>query len=160
MRSILATLIFLLSLPGNYLSFTIVDSGSTRRGSTQENGNTTLPSPWIRTMHKLGVKRAIVSLEFDWNGKPENIRVIKILYFDKYDEDCAQITNRGKIAEIELSGLPAELTRAAESPASISDWKSLEGMENAKRGGINIMISDGSWPPSRGWQPLMSPLPS
>jgi Ankyrin repeats (3 copies) len=69
---------------------------------------------WQGKMRRLGVKRALVRTQCELrNNRVGNVRVIKVLYFSKYETDCAQIRDARSLEKIRASGLKKDLEPVA-----------------------------------------------
>jgi hypothetical protein len=68
---------------------------------------------WMDPMNQQGVKRALVSVEFTNKDQPEGMRLKKIIFYDKYGSNCAQITNRNRIEKFRADGLTSLLEQQA-----------------------------------------------
>lgn len=75
--------------------------------------------PYMLKMRQLGVQRAIVELDADLHGnRPENIRIMKHLYFRAFDGPNAQINDPSVLTAIRDNGLQAELDESARERVS------------------------------------------
>jgi hypothetical protein len=88
------------------------DTSLRLRLESGEHGDGVLQS-WMVPMSRQGVKRAVVSVRFANLHEPQNMSIEKILFFDKYDTDCAQITDLDHIKNIRASGLDQILKEEA-----------------------------------------------
>jgi hypothetical protein len=100
--------------------------------------------PWMDKMRDQGVKRALVRTRFEWHGRPTAVTVIDVLYFSKYDNDCAQITDPKRLEEIRGSGLERELKQAAIGRTEKAPWYFTvdRPVRHAKRGMCGVVLLD------------------
>ena len=103
--------------------------------------------PWMDHMRQLGVKRALVHTEFVWRGHPIGTKVLRIVYFSKYDQDCAQISDPERLAEIRLNGLQPELGQAALDRTAAAHWGLIHKRYRTNLGVGIIELLDDEWLP-------------
>ena len=111
---------------------------------------------WMDQMRQLGVKRATVILRFDWKRHPVNIVPVRILYFNKYDSDCAQITDPERLHAIEASGLTDQLMHFAIGKTKKSNWWYREHRPHASKGTGWVEVVDDEWMPHS--PPILNPV--
>ncbi len=88
------------------LAVWVIQHSDMRQGASEE--------PYLQGMRQEGIKRAYFELSSIWRaGKPQDVRVISRLYFDKYDGPHAQIADQRSIDAIRASGLENLLDRVA-----------------------------------------------
>jgi hypothetical protein len=96
--------------------------------------------PWMDLMRKEGVKRALIVVSFDWDGHPQNMKAERVVYYRKFDSDCAQITDKEALNRIAASGLSQQLEDVAFSRTLASGWNSTDGEHPPHRHG-KIQVS-------------------
>jgi hypothetical protein len=70
--------------------------------------------PYMQRMRQAGVRRVFFELGSVWrSGKPQDIRILTRLYFDKYDGPRSQIAEPRSIEAIRTNGLEALLDNVA-----------------------------------------------
>jgi hypothetical protein len=104
-------------------------------------------SPWMALMRKEGVKRALIVVSFDWDGKARNMRVVQATYYSKYDTDCAQITDVERLRSIRTSGIDRQLTDFALSRTASSRWLELDNPHPHVSGFYKVYAFDDEWLP-------------
>ena len=108
---------------------------------------------WMDAMRRAKVKRAKVITVFDvsfWQRRPKQIKVIGMLYFDKYDTDCAQITDADRLHAIQTSGLQQELEKFAIRQTEKTPWHVIDGgIGHPKRGSNHVEVFDDERVPHR-----------
>lgn len=98
-------------------------SGSRMRTALEKGGRGEgTRYPWMDSMRREGIRRALVQTAFVWRGNPMEVTVSRIVYFSKYDQDCAQISDPQQLSRIRTSGLEAELGKAAEECTLKGHW--------------------------------------
>lgn len=115
--------------------------------------------PWMDEMKRLGIKRALVLVDFAWRGHATDMRPDRILYFDKYDADCSQITDVKRLEEIAGSGIGQELETFVEEKTSNRRWFYVDKKPHAKRGTSWMELFDDEWLPHGGPEFWPSPPP-
>jgi hypothetical protein len=105
--------------------------------------------PWMDHMRQLGVKRALVRTEFLRRHHPTGIKVSRIVYFSKYIEDCAQISDPQRLAQIGASGLDNELRQTAVDRTAAGRWMVIDKPYGTKLGVGTVELFDNEWLPAR-----------
>jgi hypothetical protein len=103
--------------------------------------------PWMDKMRQQGVKHLLVRTEFVWRGRPTDVRVARIVYFSKYDWDCAQINDPQRLEQIRASGLEDEIGRVAVQRTLETPWaRDTDGhVLKAKHGECTNELFDDEW---------------
>lgn len=103
---------------------------------------------WMDKMREQGVKRAMLRTEFTVRKQPTNVKVSRIVYFSKYDADCAQILDPERLSSIAASGLAQELRDVAVERTIKGRWLVLDkGRPHRGRGVGIIELVDNEWVP-------------
>jgi hypothetical protein len=110
---------------------------------------------WMDKMRPFSVKRALVIVDFEWNGRPEKISPNRTLYFGKYDSECAQITDSKLLEEVRASGLEKELQEFAIQKTKKAHWFYIDKKPHAKRGTSRVELLDDEWLPNA--PPILKP---
>jgi hypothetical protein len=110
-------------------------------------------------MRRVGVKKALVLVNFNWKGQAADIKPDRILYFDEYDSDCSQITDVERLTKIIASGLGKKLEEFVAEQTARTPWYHLEQMPQAKRGVSRMEVFDDEWLPRSSPEFWPSPLP-
>jgi hypothetical protein len=116
--------------------------------------------PWMNLMQKEGVRRVLVVVSFDWDGHAQNMKVNRLVFYNKYDTDCAQITDERVLDRIRTSGLEQQLEQFAISRTSSSKWYSVDDKRKHARGMNRVYAFDDEWLPHPGnffFDPSSSP---
>jgi len=111
---------------------------------------------WMDEMRREGVKRAMIVVHFVWDGRPKETKVVRTLYFSKYDSDCAQITDPKRLEQIRTSGLEQHLENFAKEGVANSHWFYVDRKPHAKHGVGSVALLDDEWLPHA--PPLLTPL--
>jgi hypothetical protein len=98
--------------------------------------------PWMDKMRQQGVKHALVRVELEWRGKSTDARFSKIVYFSKYDWDCAQISNPQRLAQIRAIGLEDDIGKAAVQCTPQENW---DHHKRIKHGVRTVELFDDEW---------------
>ena len=94
-------------------------------------------------MHQAGVRRALVRTQFEWHGKPVDVRVDRIAYFSKNDDNCAQISEPDHPSSIRTSRLENRLAEAAIRRTAKAYWLLIDRRHPIRRGvGIIRFVDD------------------
>jgi len=104
---------------------------------------------WMDSMQQQQVRRAVVRTVFVWRGKPEDVTVSKIVYFSKYEHDCAQIDDPKRLSQFQASGLEKQLSDAAIAHTKRANWISMDKIHKPKRGVAIIELLDSESLPLR-----------
>ena len=110
---------------------------------------------WMSLMRSLGVRRAVLILDFEWHGKPVKIIPRHAIYFDKYDTDCAQIMDPDRLQKIRTSGLEKQLEEFAIEKTASAHWFYVDKKPHAKRGTSRVEFMDDEWLPNA--PPILRP---
>jgi hypothetical protein len=104
--------------------------------------------PWMDAMKRVGVKRATVEIIFTWRGRPEEMKVVRRLYFGKYDCACGQIKDSAVLEHIRAIGLEREIEKEALEQTQESYWI-MEAPRHARgrRGTSYVEFLDDEWLP-------------
>lgn len=85
---------------------------------------------YMAKMRKLNVKRALFEVRGVWrNNNLEDSRIVRRLYFGKYDGPSAQIVDRQRLMELRAGGLEALLDQAALGQAKAGHFVALKAPE-------------------------------
>jgi hypothetical protein len=102
--------------------------------------------PWMDEMRKEGVRRVVAEVGFVWRHKPEQMSVVKIMYFNNYDDGL--IADKNKLDQIYSSGLEEQLKREAIRRASSGYWIDIpKPTPNPLHGGTRVELFDDEWLP-------------
>jgi hypothetical protein len=112
--------------------------------------------PWMDRMRQQGVKRATVIFDFVWHGHPVDLKLDRVLYFEKYDSDCAQITDPERLLNIRQSGLEEDLKEFASSETKRSKWFYVDKKPRTKHGQSRVDLADDPWFPTN--PPVLGPV--
>lgn len=84
---------------------------------------------YMRDMRAYGIKRIIVEVQATRShGQPQNLRIVRKLYFSKYDGKDSQVINSERLRQIGSSDLDQIVTRIALERAAKADF--LRGIEH------------------------------
>jgi Ankyrin repeats (3 copies) len=111
---------------------------------------------WMDKMREQGVKRATVVLDFRWRNHPVDLKRDRILFFDKYDSDCSQITSAERLMRIQKSGLEQELEDFAREETRKSKWFYVDAKPRVKHGKSQVELADDPWVPTN--PPILKPV--
>src|SRR5260370_40729507 len=93
------------------------------------------------SMRQQGVKRAEFSVYSRWHsGKPENLKVVRRVYFSQYDAAYSQITDAGRLEQIEKSGLQTMLDNIATAKTLAA--RPFEGPDGPRRKNVQRVAND------------------
>jgi hypothetical protein len=113
--------------------------------------------PWMGTMRREGVRRALVRTEFSLRGRQpaDDVKVSRILYFSEYEGNCAQISDPRRLEEIRASGLGEDVGKAAVQRTAQRNVQVVDGLVTALRGVGDQVFFDDEWLPAP--HPFLSP---
>ena len=111
---------------------------------------------WMEKMREQGVKRATVVFDFTWHNHPIDLKPDHILFFDKYNSDCSQITDPEHLAQIRQSGLEEALEEFARKATEKSRWFFVDKKPRSKRGQSRVEVADDPWLPTS--PPILKPV--
>jgi len=107
--------------------------------------------PWMDQMRNEGVKRALITISFEWDGKPHKMKLARAVFYSKYDEDCAQIEDESQLRRIRETGLEKQLESVAMDRTSNARWSSWDNPTPHIHGLSWTEFTDDEWLP--GGQP-------
>lgn len=105
---------------------------------------------WMDEMGREGVKRARVqvTISFKRNGRPKNMNIQEIEYYQDYDLKSSPIIDRSRLSEIQKSGLEDSLRRVALERALHGSWLDVpHPRPKPFVGGTTVDIFDDEWIP-------------
>jgi len=104
--------------------------------------------PWMDGMKGSGVKRALIEVYFVWGNRPQEMRIVRRMFFSRYDCGCAQITEGTRLDKIRASGLERTLDEVAQELTGKSSWFCERPRQSAGRQGISyVELFDDEWLP-------------
>jgi hypothetical protein len=103
--------------------------------------------PWMDLMKTEGVRRALLVVSFDWDGRAKNVMVDRAVYYNKYDTDCAQISDRARLESIRVNGLEQQLIEFAMNRTAASRWITIDNPRPHTRGVNRVYALDDEWLP-------------
>ena len=141
------------SLPQGSPLRTILEQGSRGNG---------IHYPWMDKMRQLSVKRALVTTTFEWHDGPTDVALRRIVYFSKYDESCAQISDPKWLERIRVSGLEQQLVAEAVRRTRTAHWyRAIDNpVPHEDRGICPSEFADDEWLPIPVAVPALYPEPS
>jgi hypothetical protein len=105
--------------------------------------------PWMGEMRREHVRQAMiwVDITFDKHGRPKDMKVAKVRYFEKYD-DQRSVVDGDRLALIRANGLEVELTRLALERAEHGSWLDVPNPRpNPFNGAARLEFLDDEWLP-------------
>lgn len=134
---------------------TLVPGTALRRQIERGSRGDGIHHSWMDSMQHQGVKRAVVSVRFKYENSPKNIVVVRTMYFEKYESDCAQIAESARLEQIRGSGLEGQLEDFSMDRVEASRWLVIEAAVNAEVGTGTVELFDDEWIPHA--PPLLVP---
>jgi len=116
---------------------------------------------WMDSMRHQAVKRVVaeVHIHFSRNGKPKEMKTVRVLYYSDYDATSVQITDPNRLQRIRVSGLEEQLERIAVERAAHGSWVDIPRPKpHPFVGRTSVELFDDEWLPLR--PPLFGADPS
>jgi hypothetical protein len=105
---------------------------------------------WMDGMRREAVKKTVaqIHIRFMGNGKPKDMKIVRMLYYGAYDSSFAQITDQTSLEKIRVSGLEQQLEKAALERAAQGSWVDIPRPKPVPFvGGTSVDLLDDEWLP-------------
>jgi hypothetical protein len=106
--------------------------------------------PWMDAMRREGIKRAIitVNIDFDRHGRPKRMNVGHVEFFTDYEGIGTPIADTQRLHSIQISGLENQLENLALTRAALGRWVDVpRPTPEPFVGGAKIEFLDDEWLP-------------
>jgi hypothetical protein len=111
--------------------------------------------PWMDEMRSLGVKQVFIEAQFVWHKRPQDVSIVRSIYFTRYEEPDTQIIDPQRVQQIRarLTDLEDFVLKDIQK----SGWF-FEVPENAegRRGLAYVTVFDHEWLPAD--KPILQPF--
>ena len=114
-------------------------------------------SKWMDTMKANGIKKALFEVHFVWHGRPQQMKVVRSIYFGEYDDPNSQIVDAKMLESLAKDGLEVQLQQVVLEQTSKGSWFFERPQHEEGLAGVSyVKLYDDEWIPNE--PPRVQPL--